>query len=256
MASRPTNQSLASPGKVTFQKPQEIISYINDSSINCDFGAHEITYLPNDKWDKITTRPTIDMVVHSDNNLDGQRITHVQKVAFVDDIHERSKKLFAITVKAGLGMDFLHALMYNDGQTETISDHHLPLLLSTDTADPGVATREKIPILDLYHADFTNKFQLAQKTMWAPTLMRSTGDLIPSIPFLSSMPLSRDAEPFIRAPGQYMVRFHSSHVGPGVPSEGWLRMRTFWIESLAKEYLAGTACRLVFRCEGKIYCVS
>ncbi|KAF1939752.1 hypothetical protein EJ02DRAFT_424560 [Clathrospora elynae] len=169
-----------------------------------------------------------------------QLLLDTTQETFVKKVHNRGRKLFVLTMKLGLGMDFLSCLI------SVVSDDDLPISKET------LENQE-------HHLDggSVDKFFGSQTLICAPILATDTFDQF--VRYKASLLFGTVS--LVREPGVYAVDFHLEHVTSleGRSVGGNTGLLELNMDLFASEQVAGmerTKGRFGFECEGRWYLVS
>jgi len=224
------------PYHATHAQEQAYTTYIeaiDDRTLNRTFEGVQIFYLSRSALSTLTKRQyTIAFIKSAEYPKEG--IFHVHDApGLAEVIEKRGKKLFLLTVKLGLSLEFLSLLL------DHVGDDDLPM------------ERKKYAMIPKGpHRMSMLKLLNNQALVCAPVLDTCTFDQV--LPYMSCFPL--EVVDAVREPDVYNVALHKEHLineeGKEGPLKAW-RMQDFGSEETANAAKSRFQCG--FTCEGRWY---
>jgi len=209
---------------------QQLAKYINavdGLKRECTFEGVEISYLPPSAVDTLTKLQDITMFIRKSQWRQESAFYMYDTRRLIDSIVHRGKKLFLLTIKLGLSLEFLSELLYE------VNDDDLPV------------ERKEYVIMAESHRMSMFKFLQNQALVCAPMLDTESFNQV--VPYLSCVPfVGVDA---VREPYVYDVSFDPEHLRQR-NEEIW-RMEDFGSAELASAM--SSRFKWGFRCEGRWY---
>ncbi|KAI4610913.1 hypothetical protein J4E80_007944 [Alternaria sp. BMP 0032] len=224
------------PYHATHAQEQAYTTYIeaiDDRTLERRFEGVQIFYLPRSALSTLTKRQYIIAFIKS-AEYPKEGIFHVHDApGLAEVIEKRGKKLFLLTVKLGLSLEFLSVLL------DHVGDDDLPM------------ERKKYAMIPKGpHRMSMLKLLNNQALMCAPVLDTCTFDQV--LPYLSCFPL--EVVDAVREPDVYNVALHKEHLiyekEKEKPLKAW-RMQDFGSEETADA--AKSRFQWGFTCEGRWY---
>jgi hypothetical protein len=215
------------------QQYTEYLKAIDDRTVICTFEGVEISYLPHSAVNALTKRQDITVFI-TKTGYPNERVFHIHDaLGLADIIEQKGKKLFLLTIKLRLSLEFLSVLLDHVGEID------LPM------------ERKRYAIIPRGpHRMSMLKLLNNQALVCAPVLDAGTFDQV--VPYLSCFPLEVDNA--VREPDVYNVALHEEHLMNEKEKEEPLRV---WrMEDFGSEEKANAAesrFQWGFTCEGRWY---
>ena len=211
------------------------IEAIDKRTANRTFEGVKISYLPRSAVNALTKRQYITAFI-TRTEYPKEGVFHVHDArGLADIIEQKGKKLFLLTVKLGLSLEFLSALLDHVGDTE------LPMERKRYAMIPrGPHRTSMLKLLN------------NQGLVCAPVLDTATFDQV--VPYLSCFPL--EVENAVREPSVYNVALHEEHLVNEKEKEKEESLKVWRMKDFGSEKEANTEksrFQWGFTCEGRWY---
>lgn len=215
------------------QQYTEYLEAIDDRTVICISEGVEISYLPQSAVNALIKRQGITVFI-TKTGYPKEGVFHVHDaLGLADIIEQKGKKLFLLTIKLGLSLEFLSVLL------DRVGDIDLPMERKRCAIIPRGPHR--ISMLKLLNN---------QALVCAPVLDTGTFDRV--LPYLSCFPL--EVEDAVWEPDVYNVALYEEHFMDKKEEEEPLRV---WrMEDFGSEEKANAAksrFQSGFTCEGRWY---